>query len=193
MRYKPNLAPDYLGFYPTCNKVLSEKRVLVMVNDFSQGEIDRCKDKAEEEMGIFIGNEIKVAHIDDLEHDSDPSQFEVTMTPSLQLPAEQGLKSGGSMVSPVSRQKQPLSSNSFPVENDTNHSSFGDVTIRDFSPFKPSCGLAGDADLKMCPLGQRKPAQQQPKFDRLLYHKKLSQPNQVDQSQKISKFKELVA
>jgi len=59
-----------------------------MVNDFSQGEIDRCKDKAEEELGIFIGNEIKVAHIDDLEHDSDPSQFEVTMTPSLQLPAE---------------------------------------------------------------------------------------------------------
>ena len=136
MRYKPNLAPDYLGFYPTCNKVLSEKRVLVIVNDFSQREIDRCKDKAEEEMGIFIGNEIKVAHIDDLEHDSDPSQFEVTMTPSLQLPAEQGLKSGGSMVSPVSRQKQPLSSNSFPVENDTNHSSFGDVTIRDFSPLK---------------------------------------------------------
>ena len=94
MRYKPNLALDYLGFYPTCNKVLSEKRVLVIVNDFSQREIDRCKDKAEEELGIFIGNEINVAHIDDLEDDSEeatqqtPSQFEVTMTPSLQLPAE---------------------------------------------------------------------------------------------------------
>ena len=33
MRYIPNMAPDYLGFYPTCNKLLSGKRVLVLIDD----------------------------------------------------------------------------------------------------------------------------------------------------------------